>query len=109
VICRAGATTLAELTCCRKAAILVPYPHAADNHQEVNALSLVDKGAAQMIRQADLDGESLGAAIRALIEAPEERRSMERAAGRLGRPQAAKEIADVCVGLVYRGREQGAG
>jgi len=109
VICRSGATTLAELTVCKKAAILVPFPHAADNHQEVNARALVEKGAAVMIRQQELSGERLAAEIRALVEDPERRQRMERAAGLLGRPEAAKEIADVCVQLVYRGREQGAG
>lgn len=109
VICRAGATTLAELTCCKKAAVLIPFPHAADNHQEVNARSLVDRGAAVMIRQSELTGESLAAVIRELHDDPEKRRKMERAAGSLGRPEAAKEIADVCVQMVYRGREQGAG
>ncbi len=109
VICRSGATTLAELTVCKKAAILIPFPFAADNHQEVNARSLVDKGAAVMIRQSELTGERLAAEIRDLVENAERRKSMERAAGLLGRPEAAKEIADVCVQLVYRGREQGAG
>lgn len=109
VICRSGATTLAELTCCKKAAVLIPFPFAADNHQEVNARSLVDKGAARMILQSELTGESLGAVVRELIENPEKREKMERAAGALGRPEAAKEIADVCVQMVYQGREQGAG
>lgn len=109
VVCRSGATTVAELTVCKKASILIPYPFAADNHQELNARALVDKGAARMILQAELDGDRLAKEIRGLLEAPEERQRMERAAGRLGRPEAAKEIADVCVGLVYEGREQGAG
>jgi UDP-N-acetylglucosamine--N-acetylmuramyl-(pentapeptide) pyrophosphoryl-undecaprenol N-acetylglucosamine transferase len=109
VICRSGATTLAELTVCKKAAILVPFPHAADNHQEVNARSLVDRGAALMIRQSELTGAKLAEEIGALIEDPARRQEMERAAGALGRPEAAKEIADVCVQLAYRGREQGAG
>ena len=109
VICRSGATTLAEITVCKKAAILVPFPFAADNHQEVNARSLVDKGAAVMIRQSELTGGRLAAEIRDLVEHPLRRERMERAAGLLGRPEAAKEIADVCVQLVYQGREQGAG
>ncbi|AKU91863.1 undecaprenyldiphospho-muramoylpentapeptide beta-N-acetylglucosaminyltransferase [Vulgatibacter incomptus] len=109
VICRSGATTLSELTVCKKAAILVPFPYAADNHQEVNARSLVEKGAAVMIRQPELDGERLASEISSLMEDPSRLKKMERAAGLLGRPEAAKEIADVCVNLVYRGREQGAG
>ena len=58
VVCRAGATTLAELTVCKKASILVPFPYATDNHQEVNAMSLVNVGAAVMMRESELTGRS---------------------------------------------------
>lgn len=109
VICRSGATTLAELTICKKAAILIPFPHAADNHQEVNARALVDKGAALLLRQGELSGESLARAIEGLMDDPERLERMSRSAGLLGRPEAAKEIADICVQLVYKGSEQGAG
>lgn len=97
VVCRAGAATLAEVTVARKAAVLVPFPFAADNHQEVNARSLVDAGAALMFREAELDGAKLAAVIRELHADPPKRARMERAAGLLGRPEAAREIADVCV------------
>jgi UDP-N-acetylglucosamine--N-acetylmuramyl-(pentapeptide) pyrophosphoryl-undecaprenol N-acetylglucosamine transferase len=102
VVCRAGATTLAELTVCKKPAILVPFPAAADNHQVQNARSLVDAGAAVMIEERDLTGELLAAEIRAILASPERRERMARAAGRLGSPQAAREIADVCTELVRR-------
>ncbi|HUL60768.1 MAG TPA: undecaprenyldiphospho-muramoylpentapeptide beta-N-acetylglucosaminyltransferase [Anaeromyxobacteraceae bacterium] len=102
VVCRAGATTLAELTVCKKPAILVPFPFAADNHQVKNARSLVDAGAAVMIEERDLTGELLAAEIRAILAHPERREKMARAAGRMGSPQAAKEITDVCIELVRR-------
>jgi UDP-N-acetylglucosamine--N-acetylmuramyl-(pentapeptide) pyrophosphoryl-undecaprenol N-acetylglucosamine transferase len=102
VVCRAGATTLAELTVCRKPSILVPFPRAADNHQVQNAKSLVDAGAAVMIEERDLTGELLASEIRAILSHPERRERMSRAAARLGSPQAAKEIADVCTELVRR-------
>jgi len=102
VVCRAGATTLAELTVCKKPSILVPFPFAADNHQVVNAKSLVDAGAAVMIEERDLNGELLAHEIRAILEQPARREQMARAAGRLGAPQAAREIADVCTELVRR-------
>jgi UDP-N-acetylglucosamine--N-acetylmuramyl-(pentapeptide) pyrophosphoryl-undecaprenol N-acetylglucosamine transferase len=102
VLCRAGATTLAELTVCKKPAILVPFPAAADNHQVHNARSLVDAGAAVMIEERNLTGEVLANEIRAVLDAPERRERMARAAGRLGSPQAAREIADVCAELVRR-------
>ena len=102
VVCRAGATTLAELTVCKKPSILIPFPHAADNHQVMNAKSLVDAGAAVMIEEKDLTGEVLADEIRAILKAPERRERMSRAAGLLGSPQAAGEIADVCTELVRR-------
>ncbi|HET9553626.1 MAG TPA: undecaprenyldiphospho-muramoylpentapeptide beta-N-acetylglucosaminyltransferase [Anaeromyxobacteraceae bacterium] len=115
VLCRAGATTLAELTVCKKPSILVPFPAAADNHQVVNARSLVDAGAAVMIEERDLTGELLAAEVRAILANPERRDRMARAAGRLGSPAAAREITDVCAELVRRrfgsphGRDRGAG
>jgi UDP-N-acetylglucosamine--N-acetylmuramyl-(pentapeptide) pyrophosphoryl-undecaprenol N-acetylglucosamine transferase len=100
VICRAGATTLAELTVCKKAAILVPFPFATDDHQAVNASALVNAGAAVMFREGELTGEKLAAEIRALKSDGDRRKKMERAAGMLGRPEAAKELADVCVDMM---------
>jgi UDP-N-acetylglucosamine--N-acetylmuramyl-(pentapeptide) pyrophosphoryl-undecaprenol N-acetylglucosamine transferase len=101
VVCRAGATTLAELTVCRKPAILVPFPAAADNHQVVNARSMEAGGAAVVIEEKDLTGEKLAAEIRAILSDDDRRKRMARGAGLLGRPQAAKEIADVCAEMVY--------
>ncbi len=95
VLCRAGATTLAELTVCKKASILVPFPFATDDHQAVNAKALVDAGAAVMFREAELTGEKLAATIRELKNDPARLAKMEKAAGALGRPEAAREIADV--------------
>jgi UDP-N-acetylglucosamine--N-acetylmuramyl-(pentapeptide) pyrophosphoryl-undecaprenol N-acetylglucosamine transferase len=100
VVCRAGATTLAELTTCKKPSILVPFPAAADNHQVMNARSLVDAGAAVMIEEKDLTGDLLAREIRAILSDRERREAMARAAGRLGSPQAAGEIVDVCTQLV---------
>jgi len=113
VVCRAGATTLAELTVCKRPSILVPFPAAADNHQVANARSLVDAGAAVMIEERDLTGELLAAEIRRLLLDPAARDRMARAAGRLGAPQAASEIGAVLVDLVKRrwgsaaGRDRG--
>ncbi len=100
VICRAGATTLAELTVCKKASILIPFPYATDDHQTRNAQALVGAGAAVMLKESELTGERLANEIRALVGDPERRRKMEKKAGLLGRPEAAKELADVCVQLV---------
>ena len=102
VVCRAGATTLAELTVCKKPSILIPFPSAADNHQVVNAQSLVDAGAAVMIEERDLNGELLAAEIRRILLDPVLRDRMARAAGLQGRPQAAGEIVDVLTQMTVR-------
>jgi len=100
VICRAGASTIAELAVCGKAAILVPYPHAAHQHQLLNAQKLVAMGAARMIRDETLDGASLSHAILRMVNHPEERRTMEGAIQKIARPRAAQEIVDHCYALV---------
>lgn len=100
VICRAGATTIAELTVCKKASILIPFPYATDDHQAVNARALVDSGAALMFRESELDGQKLADQLRALAKDPDKLAKMEKAAGLLGRPEAAKELADVCVKMM---------
>ncbi len=100
VICRAGAATLAELTVCKRASILIPFPAATDNHQEMNAQAMVASGAALMFRQAEITGERLAIQIRNLKDHPEELKKMERQAALLGRPEAAKELADVCVQMM---------
>lgn len=99
LICRAGATTIAELTVCKKPAILVPFPYAADDHQTVNAHSLVDAGAALLIQERDLTAARLADELRALEGDRLRLARMARASGVLGRPEAAREIADVCVSL----------
>jgi UDP-N-acetylglucosamine--N-acetylmuramyl-(pentapeptide) pyrophosphoryl-undecaprenol N-acetylglucosamine transferase len=95
VICRAGATTVAELTACQKAAILIPYPHAAADHQRQNAEKLREAGAAIVLQESELDPERLAREIEALVSAPERISAMERAAGRLARPDAASRVADL--------------
>ncbi|HXN55145.1 MAG TPA: undecaprenyldiphospho-muramoylpentapeptide beta-N-acetylglucosaminyltransferase [Myxococcales bacterium] len=99
LVCRAGATTIAELTVCKKPSILVPFPFAADDHQTVNARSLVEAGAAVLLQEAQLTGEKLAAELRHLEADRPRLQRMSRAAGLLGRPEAAREIADVCVSL----------
>ncbi len=102
VLCRAGATTVAELAICKKAAILVPFPFATDDHQAINAAALVEAGAALMFREAELTGERLAQELRRLASTPDRLQRMERAAGGLGRPEAARELVDVCAELVAR-------
>ena len=95
VICRAGATTCAELGAAGKAAIMVPLPTAADDHQRRNAEALERAGAAKMILQAELTGERLAAEIGELISSPENISAMETAAKKIGKPDAAERAVDI--------------
>ena len=92
VICRAGATTLAELTRLGKAAILVPYPHAAADHQTFNARSLVDAGAAIMITDRNVK-TMLKNELISLLSDDKKRQKMSEACRKLGKPNAGSEIA----------------
>jgi UDP-N-acetylglucosamine--N-acetylmuramyl-(pentapeptide) pyrophosphoryl-undecaprenol N-acetylglucosamine transferase len=98
-ICRAGATTLAELAASGTPSILVPLPTAADDHQRRNALALVTQGAARMVEQRELSGDRIAAEILALAGDAAERRSMGEAARRLARPDAARVIVDKVLAL----------
>ncbi len=94
VIARAGATTLAEICAVGRPSVLVPYPHAADDHQAKNAEELARVGAAIAIRESDLTPARLGEAVGSLVTSPEKRGQMARAARGLGRPDAAAAIVD---------------
>ena len=104
VICRSGATTVSELTVCRRASILIPYPHATHNHQAINAKALVKAGAARMISNADLTGKLLADTILRLHRNRDEILAMEKRAGDLAQPNAADQIVDWCYKLVSPGR-----
>jgi UDP-N-acetylglucosamine--N-acetylmuramyl-(pentapeptide) pyrophosphoryl-undecaprenol N-acetylglucosamine transferase len=104
IVCRAGATTLAELAAAGRASILVPFPHATDDHQRKNAEVLVSSGAATVIDQRDLTGTTLAAAIRALIEDPRRRAGMAAAIRRFARPDAARHIVERGLAMVPGGR-----
>lgn len=94
VIARAGATTLAEICAIGRPAVLVPYPHAADDHQTKNAEALERAGAAVMVRDADLDEAALGTTLSGLLADDARRAAMARAARAHGRPEAAASIVD---------------
>ena len=98
-IFRAGATGLAELTARGVPAILVPYPFAAENHQEFNARALVDAGAAKMILNKDLTAEILSATLDEMLSSPDALKKMSAASLSLGKPHAAAEIADLILAL----------
>jgi undecaprenyldiphospho-muramoylpentapeptide beta-N-acetylglucosaminyltransferase len=95
IVCRAGATTCAELAAAGKAAIMIPLPTAADDHQRKNAEALERAGAARMILQKDLTGEALAHAIAELINQPAKITEMEQSAKKLARADAAEVTVDL--------------
>lgn len=100
MICRAGATTVAEITALGKAVIFIPFPHAADNHQVLNAGQLANEGAAEMILEKDLSPEILSRKIAYYAAHRGALDNMAAKARQFGQPNAAKNIVDDCYALV---------
>lgn len=106
LVCRAGATSIAEITASGKAAIFIPFPFAVNDHQMKNAELLVNRGAAAMIPERALTGESLSGIIRRLAQDPGKIEEMERNAASLGNARAAADIVDECLDLVLRAKSK---
>jgi UDP-N-acetylglucosamine--N-acetylmuramyl-(pentapeptide) pyrophosphoryl-undecaprenol N-acetylglucosamine transferase len=102
VICRAGATTTAELIAAGKASVMIPFPLAADDHQRKNAEALSQAGAGRMILQQELSGKRLAEQIIALAQEPERITAMEEAARKLSHGDAAAAVVDLIEKLVGR-------
>jgi UDP-N-acetylglucosamine--N-acetylmuramyl-(pentapeptide) pyrophosphoryl-undecaprenol N-acetylglucosamine transferase len=96
VLCRAGATTLFELMTTGLPAILVPYPHAANDHQTLNAQTMVKAGAAVLIADGDLTGAHLSRVLRELIQDPPRLKMMGEQAAALATPRAAHKVVTSC-------------
>ncbi|MDR9454706.1 MAG: undecaprenyldiphospho-muramoylpentapeptide beta-N-acetylglucosaminyltransferase [Spiribacter sp.] len=97
VICRAGALTVSELATAGVPAILVPYPHAVDDHQSANARRLVEAGGAELIADDQLEADRLAVRLERLLSDRRVLAHMGEAAGAFGRPDAATRVADVCL------------
>ena len=106
IVCRAGATTIAELAAQGLPAIFVPYPHAADDHQRANAETLVRAGAARMVLDHEATGARLADEVRELTASPETLPEMRRRMRQFARPDAAERVLAVVDALaaVRRGR-----
>ncbi|RIL06734.1 MAG: undecaprenyldiphospho-muramoylpentapeptide beta-N-acetylglucosaminyltransferase [Proteobacteria bacterium] len=102
-LCRAGALTVAELALAGLPSLLVPYPHAADDHQRANARALADHGAARVLDPSGFDGKRIADALGALFERPEALLEMGAAARALARPDAAAAIVRTSRALAARG------
>lgn len=97
VVCRAGALTIAELASCGVASILVPFPHAVDDHQTRNAAWLKKAGAAFVVAQSELSEMRLAALLDETLAKPEALAEMARRARALAMPDATRQVADICV------------
>ena len=108
IVSRAGATTLAEIMVFGKPAILVPFPYAADNHQEKNGRILVTGGGGVMFRQSELTGEKLGNEICRLLDDQKLLHEMAEKSGKLAKPEATATIVNACLDLMKNRMAPGA-
>jgi UDP-N-acetylglucosamine--N-acetylmuramyl-(pentapeptide) pyrophosphoryl-undecaprenol N-acetylglucosamine transferase len=102
LISRAGATTLAEIALSGKGSILIPFPYATDNHQQKNAESFANAGAAEMILQNTLSGKILADRIQFYMNHPEELQQMAEKSLSFGRPDATERIVDLAMALAAK-------
>jgi UDP-N-acetylglucosamine--N-acetylmuramyl-(pentapeptide) pyrophosphoryl-undecaprenol N-acetylglucosamine transferase len=107
VVCRAGASTLTELTALGRPAILVPYPFAANNHQEFNARFLAHAGAAELILNKDFTGAAFADKIKQFLINPEYLANMEAASRQLAKPDASREIVAGCLNIIKDSKSLG--
>lgn len=101
VICRAGALTVSELCAAGVGAILVPYPHAVDDHQTKNAQTMVEAGAAWLVPQVELSADSLVEMLQPLLSKTERISRLARAALKIAKPDAADCLARECGRLAH--------
>ena len=97
VVCRAGALTVAELAAAGLASLMVPYPHAIDDHQTMNAQWLVDRGAATLLPQDEFNAESLAQRIQGWVQEPQQLFEMALRARACAKPAAAQTVAQCCM------------
>jgi len=96
VICRAGALTVSELMAAGLPAILVPFPHAVDDHQTVNARFLCEAGAGRLMPQPEMNAATLSALLGSLLSEPDQLHAMAKRGYALARRDATRQVADVC-------------
>jgi UDP-N-acetylglucosamine--N-acetylmuramyl-(pentapeptide) pyrophosphoryl-undecaprenol N-acetylglucosamine transferase len=97
IVCRAGATTIAEIAAAGIASVLVPYPHAVDDHQTINARFLADRGGAVLVPQRELTAQRLAGIVAGFTR--EQLLAMAQAARAVGKPEATRSVAQACVEL----------
>jgi len=102
IVSRSGASALAEIVAVGLPAILVPYPHSADRHQELNARAVAETGAATMILNGDLSGELLAERINSLLRDEQSLHLMRSRSKQFGKPDAAEKIVNILFELVFK-------
>ena len=101
ILCRSGASSVAEVAAAGRAAVLIPFPQAADDHQRKNAEAFVAAGAAELIVESQLTDELLLSTLRVLLGDDVRRADMGRKARELAHPQAVREIAALAVSVAH--------
>jgi UDP-N-acetylglucosamine--N-acetylmuramyl-(pentapeptide) pyrophosphoryl-undecaprenol N-acetylglucosamine transferase len=104
IVCRAGATTIAEVTACGKACVFIPFPHAVDDHQRKNAEAVAARGAGVCLLQRELSETTLAELLLGLLRDREALATMAARARELGRPDAADRVAEEILAVVGRAR-----
>jgi len=105
VICRSGATTLAEITAAGKVSVLIPFPYATHNHQEHNARVIEAANAGELILDNALSGKRLAESIKRAMDTPEHIQEMENNSYRLGNRDAAEKVRKICIDLLKNAKK----
>ena len=105
VICRSGATTLAEITAAGRVSFLIPFPYAANNHQEHNARIIEAAGAGEVILDKEISGERIAKSIKKAMDEPENLQRMENNSYRLGSRDATEKVRKICLELMGDARK----
>ena len=105
VICRSGATTLAEITAAGRVSFLIPFPYAANNHQEHNARIIETASAGEVVLDKEISGERIAKSIKKAMDEPENLQKMENNSYRLGSRDATKKVQEICLELMGDARK----
>ena len=105
VICRSGATTLAEITAAGRASFLIPFPYAANNHQEHNARIIETASAGEVIMDKEISGERIAKSIKKAMDEPENLQRMENIRYRLGSRDATEKLRKICLQVMSDARK----
>jgi len=105
VICRSGATTLAEITAAGRVSVLIPFPYATHNHQEHNARVVEAANAGELILDSEVSGERLAQSIKRAMDEPDQIQEMEDNSYGLGNRDATEKVREICMELMGNARK----